>query len=50
MDIVELTGNHNNDYGAKYSASTIETYKELGWDYFGGGLDLEDAGRFCIRR
>lgn len=49
VDIVELTGNHNNDYGAKYSASTIETYKELGWDYFGGGLDLEDAGKILYK-
>ena len=49
VDIVELTGNHNNDYGAKYSASTIETYKELGWDYFGGGLDLEDARKILYK-
>ncbi|MGI6443989.1 MAG: CapA family protein [Candidatus Dojkabacteria bacterium] len=45
VDIVELTGNHNNDYGSKYSASTIETYKDLGWRYFGGGLDSEDASK-----
>ena len=49
VDIVELTGNHNNDYGAKNSASTIEMYKGLGWDYFGGGLDLEDAGKILYK-
>lgn len=45
VDIVELTGNHNNDYGAKYSASTIEMYKGLGWRYFGGGLNSADASK-----
>lgn len=45
VDIVELTGNHNNDYGAKYSASTIEMYKDLGWRYFGGGLNSDDASK-----
>lgn len=49
VDIVELTGNHNNDYGAKYSASTIEMYKELGWDYFGGGLNTEDARKILYK-
>jgi hypothetical protein len=43
IDIVELTGNHNNDYGADNNTSTIETYIENGMDYFGGGLDDEDA-------
>ncbi len=49
VDIVELTGNHNNDYGAKHSASTIEMYKELGWDYFGGGLNIEDAEKILYK-
>ena len=49
VDIVELTGNHNNDYGTKYSASTIETFKELGWDYFGGGLNEEDAKKILYK-
>ncbi len=45
VDIVELTGNHNNDYGSKYSTETINTYKSLGWRYFGGGLNDEDASK-----
>ena len=45
VDIVELTGNHNNDYGSQYNASTIEKYKELGMRYFGGGLNTEDASK-----
>lgn len=49
VDIVELTGNHNNDYGAKNSASSIEMYKELGWDYFGGGLNKDDAEKILYK-
>lgn len=45
VDVVELTGNHNNDVGASFNASTIETYKELGWGYVGGGLNDEDAAK-----
>lgn len=45
VDIVELTGNHNNDYGNKYNTSTINKYTELGIDYFGGGLNKEDASK-----
>lgn len=45
VDIVELTGNHNNDYGSIYSAETIEKYKSLGMRYFGGGLDEVDASK-----
>jgi poly-gamma-glutamate capsule biosynthesis protein CapA/YwtB (metallophosphatase superfamily) len=43
VDLIELTGNHNNDFGSRYNTQTIETYKEEGWGYFGGGLDSEDA-------
>lgn len=42
-DVIELTGNHNNDYGSQYNTETIEAYKEEGWGYFGGGLNSEDA-------
>ncbi len=42
-NVIELTGNHNNDFGAKYNAETIEMYKERGWDYYGGGLNTKDA-------
>lgn len=49
VDIVELTGNHNNDKGAVYNASSIKTYKGLGWDYFGGGLDAADAAKILYK-
>jgi poly-gamma-glutamate capsule biosynthesis protein CapA/YwtB (metallophosphatase superfamily) len=43
VDVVELTGNHNNDFGSSYNTQTIEAYKQEGIEYFGGGLDSEDA-------
>ncbi len=49
VDIIELTGNHNNDYGASNNASTIETYKSQEWDYFGGGLNSEDASKILYK-
>lgn len=45
VDIVELTGNHNNDYGAKHNADNMRMYTEMGWRYFGGGLNDEDASK-----
>lgn len=49
IDIVELTGNHNNDFGDSNNAKSIEIYKELGWDYFGGGLNSEDASKILYK-
>lgn len=45
VNIVELTGNHNNDFGSQYSTETIELYKSLDMRYFGGGLDKDDASK-----
>ena len=45
VDIVELTGNHNNDFGSGNSAFSINLYKEKGIDYFGGGLNTVDASK-----
>jgi len=46
-DIVELTGNHNNDmlalHGVDVFRSTLEMYLSRGWTYYGGGFDLKDA-------
>jgi poly-gamma-glutamate synthesis protein (capsule biosynthesis protein) len=49
VDIVELTGNHDNDYGAAYNSSSIEMYKDRGWDYFGGGLNADDAAKILYK-
>ena len=42
-DVVELTGNHFQDYGSPATLQTLEMYKERHWPYYGGGADLEDA-------
>jgi poly-gamma-glutamate capsule biosynthesis protein CapA/YwtB (metallophosphatase superfamily) len=45
VDLVELTGNHNNDFGSRYNKETIELYRSLGWGTVGGGLNNEDASK-----
>ncbi len=42
-DVVELTGNHFQDYGSVATLQTLEMYKERQWPYYGGGSDLEDS-------
>lgn len=42
-DIIELTGNHNNDWSAADNLATLAKYKELGLKTFGGGKDEETA-------
>jgi poly-gamma-glutamate synthesis protein (capsule biosynthesis protein) len=42
-DIVELSGDHFQDWGAEAVFHTLELYKERGWDYYGGGSTLEDG-------
>jgi len=43
VDLVELTGNHNNDLGSELNTQTIELYRSLGWNTIGGGLNTGDA-------
>jgi len=46
-DIIELTGNHNNDslykYGEDVVPFTLDLYQQSGMDYYGGGLNLADS-------
>jgi len=44
-DIVELTGNHNNNYGTEANIKTIEKYHELGMKTVGGGINEEEAAK-----
>lgn len=37
INVVEVTGNHENDYGADKFAETLKVYDEQGWTVFGGG-------------
>lgn len=42
-DVIELTGDHFNDWGAEGTLYTIQMYKDRGWPYYGGGENLEDG-------
>ena len=42
-DVVELTGDHFEDWGSEAMLHTLELYEELGWLYYGGGRNLEEA-------
>lgn len=43
FDVIELTGNHNNDYGTKYNSESIDMIEKAGMRYFGGGKNTTDA-------
>ncbi len=43
INVVELTGNHIDDYGAENLIATMKMYQERGWGYFGAGLDPDSA-------
>lgn len=47
-DIIELTGNHFQDYGSQATLDTLEMYKERNWPYYGGGANLEDSQKPAI--
>ncbi|MEM9776198.1 MAG: CapA family protein [Chloroflexota bacterium] len=42
-DIVEVTGNHSNDYGTDAMLRSLEKYVDAGMNYYGGGRDLSDS-------
>ncbi|MEA2016564.1 MAG: CapA family protein [Actinomycetota bacterium] len=42
-DVVELTGNHMNDYGHDWFIYTLDMYDDEGWPYYGGGRNLEES-------
>lgn len=50
LDVVELTGNHVNDYGPGALNNTLDIYNEVGMEYFGGGRNTEDAREPLIMR
>lgn len=43
IDIVELTGNHNNDYGPSANIQTISQYHQANLRTFGGGKNQTEA-------
>ncbi|HPG51231.1 MAG TPA: CapA family protein [Spirochaetota bacterium] len=45
FDVIELTGNHNNDFGSACNAASIDLIEKNGMTYFGGGKNTGDAER-----
>ncbi|MFN2146742.1 MAG: CapA family protein [Anaerolineales bacterium] len=43
VDLIELTGNHGNDYGKEAFRETLQLYDQEGWYTFGGGENLVDS-------
>ena len=48
IDVMELTGNHVNDFGWTHLDSSITMYEEAGMKYFGGGRNSADAQTAAI--
>ncbi len=46
-DVVELTGDHFQDWGTEAMVHTLEMYRERGWLTYGGGANL-DEGRKAL--
>ena len=42
-DVVELTGDHFQDYGSEAMLFTLGLYDQEGWAYYGGGRDVFEA-------
>ena len=42
-NIIEMTGNHMNDFGRDSLLYTISLYHQRGWVYYGAGENLENA-------
>lgn len=48
VDVVELTGNHVNDYGAGHIPYTLQLLENAGMRYFGGGRNEDEARQPAI--
>ena len=46
-DVVELTGDHFQDWGTEAMVHTLDMYNQRGWLYYGGGANL-DEGRKAL--
>ena len=44
-DVVELTGDHFQDWGTEAMFHTLDMYRARGWQYYGGGADLAEGRR-----
>lgn len=47
-DVLELTGDHFHDWGAEAMLHTLDLYRQRGWRYYGGGIDLAEGRRALL--
>lgn len=47
-DVIELTGNHNLDWGYEPFLFSLELYRENDMPYYGGGKDAKDAKKALL--
>jgi hypothetical protein len=47
-DVVELSGDHFQDWGTAAMFHTLDMYRERGWLYYGGGADLADGRKALL--
>ena len=43
VDVIDLAGDHFQDWGSEAMLYTIDLYKERGWKYYGGGANIHEA-------
>lgn len=47
-DVVELTGDHFQDWGTDAMVHTLEMYRQRNWPYYGGGQNLTDGRKALL--
>ena len=47
-DVIEVTGNHSNDYGPESMVRSLDLYEAAGMQYYGGGRNLADGQQAAI--
>ena len=47
-DVLELTGDHFQDWGTEAMLHTLDAYRARGWLYYGGGMDLSDGRKAAL--
>ena len=47
-NIVELTGDHFQDWGANAMLYTLDLYRQRGWQYYGGGANLAEGRKALL--
>jgi poly-gamma-glutamate capsule biosynthesis protein CapA/YwtB (metallophosphatase superfamily) len=47
-DVVELTGDHFQDWGTQAMVHTLDLYRQRNWLYYGGGANLDDGRKALL--